>query len=71
MPLFTTRKQEKKVKITFNDTLLVVEAESDKQQVFPLAWFPKLLNASDEERADWVQTNKGIHFNKLDLDVSL
>jgi len=71
MPLFTTRKQEKKVKITFNDTLLVVEADDGKQQVFPLAWFPKLLNATDEEREDWVQTAKGIHFNKLDLDVSL
>jgi len=71
MPLHTTRKQEKKVKVIFNNTLLVVEAADGKQQVFPLAWFPKLLNASDEEREDWVQTDKGIHFNKLDLDVSI
>ena len=71
MPLFNTRKQEKKVKVVFSNGLLFVEKEDGKQQAFPLEWFPKLLNASDEEREDWVQTNKGIHWNKLDIDVSI
>jgi len=70
MPLFTSRKQEKKVKVTFSNGLLLVEKDNGKQQVFPLDFFPKLLNATDEERNDWTQTDKGIHFNKLDLDVS-
>jgi hypothetical protein len=70
MPLFTSRKQEKKVKVTFSNGLLLVEKDNGKQQVFPLDFFPKLLNATDEEREDWTQTDKGIHFNKLDLDVS-
>ncbi|SHN02268.1 DUF2442 domain-containing protein [Mucilaginibacter sp. OK098] len=70
MPLFTSRKQEKKVKVTFSNGLLLVEKDNGKQQVFPLDFFPKLLNATDEEREDWTQTNKGIHFNKLDTDVS-
>jgi len=30
-----------------------------------------LLNATDEEREDWSQTDKGIRFNKLDVDVAL
>jgi hypothetical protein len=71
MPLFTSRKQEKKVKVTFGNGLLFVEREGDRQQVFPLEFFPKLLNATEEERSDWKQTDKGIHFNQLDLDVSL
>jgi hypothetical protein len=71
MALFTTRKQEKKVKIIFSNGLLVVEKEGGKQQVFPLEWFPALRDASDEDREDWVQTDKGIHFNKLGLDVSI
>jgi Protein of unknown function (DUF2442) len=71
MPLFTSRKQEKKVKVTFSNGLLFVEKSDGKQQAFPLEWFPKLLNATDEERGDWEQTDKGIHFNKLDLDVSI
>jgi hypothetical protein len=70
MPLFTSRKQEKKVKVTFANGLLLVEKEGGKQQVFPLEFFPKLLNATDEEREDWTQTDKGIRFNKIDLDVN-
>ncbi len=71
MPLFTSRKQEKKVKVTFSNGLLFVEKPDGKQQVFPLEWFPKLLNATDEEREDWTQTDKGIYFNKLDLNVQI
>lgn len=71
MPLFTSRKQEKKVKVTFSNGLLFVEKEDGKQQVVPLDFFPKLLNATEEERADWTQTDKGIHFNKLDIDISI
>ena len=71
MPLFTSRKQEKKVKVTFANGLLFVEKADGKQQAFPLEWFPKLLNASVEEREDWEQTDKGIHFKQLNLDVEI
>ena len=71
MPLFTSRKQEKKLKVTFANGLLFVEKEDGKQQAFPLEWFPKLLNATDEEREDWSPTDKGIRFNQLDVDVDL
>ncbi|MGZ3755803.1 MAG: DUF2442 domain-containing protein [Mucilaginibacter sp.] len=70
MPLFNTRKQSKKVKVTFSNGLLFVEPEGSKQQVFPLEWFPKLQAASEEEREDWTQTANGIHFNKLGIDVN-
>ncbi len=70
MPLFTSRKQEKKVKVTFAKGLLFIEKPDGKQQAFPLEWYLKLLNATDEEREDWQQTDTGIHFNKIDLDVS-
>jgi hypothetical protein len=71
MPLLSTRKQEKKVKVTFSNGLLFVERENGKQLAFPLEWFPQLLNATDEERADWTQTDKGLHFNQLGVDVSI
>lgn len=71
MALFTSRKQGKKVKVTFANGLLFVENENGKQQAFPLEWFPKLMNATDEEREDWEQTNNGIRFNKLDTDIPL
>jgi hypothetical protein len=71
MALFTSRKQAKKVIVTFDKGLLFVEKEDGKQQAFPLEWYPGLLNASDEELADWTQTSKGIHFNTLDVDIPL
>jgi hypothetical protein len=69
MPLFNKRKQEKKVKVTFNNGLLLVETDGGKPQAFPLEWFPKLQKATDEEREDWTHTSTGIHFNALDIDV--
>ncbi len=71
MPLFTSRKQGKQVKVTFSNGLLFVEKEDGKSEVFPLEFFPKLQNATDEQREDWILTDKGIHFNQLDLDVDV
>ena len=71
MPLFTSRKEQKKVKVTFSNGLLFVEKEGGKQQAFPLEWFPKLQNATDEERADWEQNDKGLRWDKLDVDISI
>jgi len=71
MPLFSSRKEGKKVKVTFANGLLFVEKEDGKQQAFPLDFYPKLMSATDEEREDWTQTDKGIHWNKLDLDISI
>jgi hypothetical protein len=71
MPLLSTRKQEKKVKVTFAHGLLFVEKADGKQQAIPLEWFPKLMEATDEEREEWEQTEKGIRFTKLDVNVDL
>jgi hypothetical protein len=71
MPTFSTRKQDKKVKVVFANGLLFVEKENGKQQAFPLEWYPKLLEATDEEREDWEQTPTGIRFNQLDTDIPL
>ena len=70
MPLMNTRKNDKKVKVVFGHGLLFVEREGKKQQAIPLEWFPQLMEATDEERGDWTQTENGIHFNKLGLDVN-
>ena len=71
MPLFTSRKQGKKVKVTFADGLLFVEKENGKQQAFPLEWYPPLQNATEDQLADWSHTPHGIHFNQLNVGVDL
>ncbi|MES2275670.1 MAG: DUF2442 domain-containing protein [Bacteroidota bacterium] len=71
MPLFTSRKQKKDIKLSFQDDMLFVELAGGKQQAIPLNWMPKLRNASPEEQADWQLTDKGICWDKLDVDINL
>ncbi|RYE17074.1 MAG: DUF2442 domain-containing protein [Sphingobacteriales bacterium] len=70
MALFTSRKQQKDIKVTFSNGLLHVEA-AGKTQAYPLDWYPQLQNATEEERADWTLTANGIRFNKLGVDFLL
>ncbi|MFK0242818.1 DUF2442 domain-containing protein [Microbacterium sp. NPDC090281] len=39
----------------------------------PLDWFPRLVDASPDERADWrlIGAGEGIHWPQLDEDVSI
>lgn len=37
----------------------------------PLAWFPRLLNASPEQRAQFEISPRGIHWDALDEDISV
>ena len=39
----------------------------------PVAWYPRLLNASKEERADWrlIGKGRGIHWEAIDEDISV
>jgi len=71
MAIFTSRKQKKDIKVTFGKEILYVEVDGGKQQAFPLAWFPALQNASDEDKQDWTLTANGIHWNKLNIDIAL
>ena len=70
MALFTSRKQKQNIKLTFQGDMLLVELPEGKQQAYPLTWMPRLKNASDEEKADWTLTDKGIHWNGLDIDIN-
>ncbi|WP_232300460.1 DUF2442 domain-containing protein [Desulfonatronovibrio magnus] len=36
-----------------------------------MAWFPRLLNASPEHLRDYELTAKGIHWDKLNEDISI
>ena len=71
MPLFTSRKQQQKLKVTFQDDMLLIEGDGGKQQVFPLAFFPKLKDATEEERNAWTQTSNGIRWDKLDINLTI
>ena len=37
----------------------------------PLAWFPRLLHATQEQRQKFELTASGIHWSELDEDISV
>jgi hypothetical protein len=65
-----TRPLVREVKVT-DDELRVVLADGRKLAV-PLAWFPRLLAASpeDRDRYEILGDGEGIHWTKLDEDLS-
>jgi len=71
MALFTSRKQKKDVKLTFEGEMLFVEMDGGKPQAYPLTWMPQLKNATADEQADWKLTDKGIRWDKLNVEIAL
>ena len=56
-----------------SDDELVVSLADGRRISVPLAWFPRLLNASADERAQFrlIGQGEGIHWPRIDEDVSV
>ena len=59
--------------VSFADEVLQVFLSDGREIRVPLEWFPKLRDASAEERLHWRLIGKGIgiHWPDLDEDLSL
>lgn len=59
------------VKLT-RDTLSV-DLNDGRTIVVPVAWFPRLSHASEQERAEWrlIARGRGIHWPRLDEDIAV
>ena len=59
------------VKVT--DDGLTVDLADGRTITVPLAWYPRLLQASPAERVNWrfVGDRQGIHWADLDEDISV
>ena len=59
--------------VTFTDDSLVVELSDARTMSAPLAWYPRLLNGTRQERANWrlIGGGQGIHWEDLDEDISI
>ncbi len=58
--------------VIITDDTLSVDLSDGRTISVPLAWYPRLLNASDKERNDWriISQGEGVHWNQLDEDIS-
>ena len=58
--------------IDITDDTLSVDLSDGRTISVPLAWYPRLLYGSVEERNSWrlIGGGDGIHWNQLDEDIS-
>jgi hypothetical protein len=61
------------VSVVCDDTSLQVALADGREISASLAWFPRLLNASPTERANWelIGGGEGIHWPDVDEDISV
>ncbi|XGB41225.1 MAG: DUF2442 domain-containing protein [Nodosilinea sp. LVE1205-7] len=59
--------------ITVTDDTLSADLSDGRTISVPLAWYPRLMNASVEERNNWrfIANGDGIHWTQLDEDISI
>jgi len=59
--------------ISVTEDSLVLELDDGRTISAPLAWFPRLLDGTTEERNNWrlIGKGEGIHWPDLDEDISV
>lgn len=69
----TLTAEAKAHKITVTDDTLTVDLNDGRTISVPLAWYPRLLHGTQEERNKWrlIGDKEGIHWPDLDEDISV
>jgi hypothetical protein len=59
--------------ITITADSLTVDLDDGRSISVPLAWYPRLLHATPQERNNWrlIGKGEGIHWPDLDEDISV
>jgi hypothetical protein len=59
--------------VTVTEDTITVELSDGRSISAPLAWYPRLVHGTPEERANWrlVGRGTGIHWPTLDEDISV
>ena len=57
--------------VRFDDDSMWVHLEDGRVVAVPLAWFPRLLAATPEQRTQCELSPRGIHWEALDEDISV
>ena len=57
--------------VRFDDNSMWVDLSDGRVIAVPLAWFPRLLHATPEQRQRVEISLKGLHWDELDEDISV
>ena len=73
MPISANRLDAQALSVEFVDASIRVILDDGREISAPLAWFPRLRDASDAQRTNWrlIGRGKGTHWPDLDEDVSV
>ncbi len=73
MPISAIRFDATAVDVTVTDERLIVILADGRELSAPLAWFPRVLEATDAQRRNWrfIGRGKVIHWTDIDEDVSI
>ena len=58
-------------KVEFDEDSMWVTLDDGRVVGVPLAWFPRLLNGTTEQRHDLFLSPSGMHWEALDEDISV
>ena len=61
----------KATRVHFDQDSMWVDLSDGRVVGVPLAWFPRLLRATEEQRRDVRITSRGLHWEALDEDISV
>jgi hypothetical protein len=61
------------ISVFVDENTLTVELDDGRTVSVPVAWYPRLLHASKEERQNWrlIGRGHGIHWENVDEDISV
>jgi hypothetical protein len=58
-------------RVWFDTDSMWVDLSDGRTLGVPLAWFPRLLNSSSEQREQFRISSRGLHWDALDEDISV
>lgn len=58
-------------KVWFDENSMWIELQDARVLGVPLAWFPRLLDATPQQRMEYELSAYGIHWDCLDEDISI
>jgi Protein of unknown function (DUF2442) len=58
-------------RVRFDADSMWVDLSDGRTIGVPLAWFPKLLRSSEEEREQVTISTRGLHWEVIDEDISI
>jgi hypothetical protein len=72
MGILALAADERVADVEFTEDMLTVQLMDGRRISVPLVWYPRLLNATEEQKKNWriIGGGYGIHWEDVDEDLS-